>query len=327
MEEKTIKKVNSPKKIVFLCRDFGKIYRGVESHVEELSKRLAGKYQVKIFSGEDADNLTKILNGKFDLVIPTNGRLQALKVSLARFIGGYKVLIAGHAGIGKDEIWNLLTCPDAYIALTDYELNWAKKFNLVSRLAKIPNGIDLERFKPGQGKIEPELERPVILSVGALEWYKHHDLAIKAVAGLSKGSLLIAGRGSEKNNLENLGRRELGEKRFKIIERDYDEMPIIYNESDLFTLPSWDREAFGIVYFESMASGLGVVAPDDLSRHEIVGNGGLFVDVSDSQKYAKVIDEALKTDWSKKARSQAEKFSWDKIAKEYEKIMLDLVAK
>ena len=321
MEEKTIKKVNSPKKIVFLCRDFGKIYRGVESHVEELSKRLAGKYQVKIFSGEDADNLTKILNGKFDLVIPTNGRLQALKVSLARFIGGYKVLIAGHAGIGKDEIWNLLTCPDAYIALTDYELTWAKKFNLVSRLAKIPNGIDLERFKPGQGKIEPELERPVILSVGALEWYKHHDLAIKAVAGLSKGSLLIAGRGSEKNNLENLGRRELGEKRFKIIERDYDEMPIIYNESDLFTLPSWDREAFGIVYLEAMASGLGVVAPDDLSRREIIGNAGIFVDVSNTEKYTQAIEEALKKDWTELSGKQAAKFSWEKITRLYEELI------
>ena len=113
-------------------------------------------------------------------------------------------------------------------------------------------------------------------------------------------------------------------KRFKITAFNYKDMPKVYRSCDLFTLPSWGREAFGIVYLEAMASGLGVVAPDDPSRREIVGDAGILVDVSDSNKYAQAIKAALKSDWQKKARLQAQKFSWDKIAKKYEKVLQTL---
>lgn len=317
MEEKKLK-------IVFLCRDYGVVNRGVESHVEELSKRLKQKFDVSIFSGKDSDNLKKINNGKFDLVIPTNGRSQSLKVSLGRLTEKYKVLIAAHAGIGRDEIWNLLTFPNVYVALTDHELQWAKKYAFGIQLEKIPNGIDLEKFKPNGTKRKIDLEGPVILSVGALDWYKYHDLAIKAVAKLQKSSLLIVGDGPEKNNLENLGNQLLGEKRFKIIKADYHHMPEIYRSADLFTLPSWNREAFGIVYLEAMASGLAVVAPNDLSRHEIIGDAGILVNVFNSEEYAKSLNDALNKKWGNAPRSQAEKFSWDKIAAEYEKLILKI---
>ncbi|MBI2599831.1 glycosyltransferase, partial [Candidatus Daviesbacteria bacterium] len=105
----------------------------------------------------------------------------------------------------------------------------------------------------------------------------------------------------------------------------FEDMPKVYRSCDLFSLPSWDREAFGLVYLEAMASGLGVVAPDDTARREIVGDGGLFTDVTDSAVYGKMIKQALETDWSKKARSQAEKFSWDKVAGEYERIMFGMI--
>lgn len=311
MEEKRIK-------VVFLCRDFGKVNRGVEAHVEELSKRLIPKFEVQILSGKDADDLGKVLKGKFDLVIPTNGRAQAFKMSMGRFLGGFKVLIAAHAGRGRDEIWNLLMRPDVYVALTETHLNWAKQFAFGIKLEKIPNGIDLEKFQQQGGKMNFGLERPVILSVGALEWYKYHDLAIKAVSKLEKGSLLIVGKGSEKEELKNLGRDLLGVNRFRIIEAEYEKMPEIYRSVDLFTLPSWDREAFGIVYLEAMASGLAVVAPNDLSRKEIIGNAGILVDVFDTNKYAGALKNASDKKWGRIPREQAEKFSWEKVTKQYE---------
>lgn len=309
-------------KVVFLCRDYGKVNRGVESHVEELSKRLKDKFEISIFSGKDSDDLNKIIKGKFNLVIPTNGRLQALKVSLGRLIGGYKTLIAAHAGIGRDEIWNLLTLPHIYVALTDFELNWAKKYNLLSKLVKIPNGVDLEKFKP-LTKNSLNLRAPVILSVGALDWYKHHDLVIAAVSKLENASLIIAGKGPEKAKLENLGLQLLGEKRFKIVDIEYHKMPELYKNADLFTLPSWNREAFGIVYLEAMASNLPVVAPNDSTRREIIGDAGILTDVDDPQKYANALNEALKKNWGNTPRRQAENFSWDKIAARYK----DLITK
>ncbi len=314
-------------KIVFLSRLQNTAQRGAENFVEELAKRLSKNNRVEVFSGRSSDSLQNVLKGKFDIVIPINGRLQSLKVSLARAIGGYKLLISGHSGIGKDDIWNIAVAkPDVFVALTDQMKAWAKTWAWGSKVVKIPNGIDLNKFSPVGEKVDIGLPKPVILSVGALTWYKHHERVINAVGKMKEGSLLIVGQGPKKDDLEKLGKDLLGN-RFQIKSFDYKNMPKIYRSCDLFTLPSWDREAFGIVYLEALASGLGVVAPDDPPRREIVGKAGLFTDAYNPVDYAQNIKRALNIDWSKKARVQAEQFSWGKVAGEYEKVMLSLKIK
>lgn len=312
-------------KVAFLNRYQNSVQRGAETFVKELASRLAINHQVDVLANKDADSLQKVLAGKYDIVIPVNGRGQSLKVSLARLIGGYKILITGHSGIGRDDIWNLVVGrPDIFVALTDRMVKWAKKWAWCTKVVKIPNGIDLKRFSPDGEKIKLNLPRPIILSVGALDWYKFHDRVINAVAKLDKASLLIVGKGSLKQQLEKKGKDLLGN-RFMIADFAFNEMPKVYRSVDLFSLPSWDREAFGIVYLEALASGLGVVAPDDASRREIVGNAGLFVDVKDSNAYSQSLSKALADDWSQKARSQAERFSWEDVAKKYEEVMLNMI--
>lgn len=311
-------------KIVFLSKYLDKVSRGAETYVEELSKRLGKNHQVDILKGDDSLNLSKILKGKYDLVIPTNGRMQALKASLGRIVGGYKIIISGQSGIGRDDIWNIfVTRPDVYVAITDYEKNWARNWAFGIKLVTIPNGVDLKKFSPNGIKKDQGLKSPVILSVGALEWYKHHERSIAAVSKLENGSLLIIGSGSEKEKLEKMGQDLLGDK-FKIISVDFKDIPTYFRSADLFCLPSWDRESFGIVYLEALASGLPVVAPDDASRREIVGEGGIFVNVADPEKYAKAIKDVLNKNWGDLPRKQAEKFSWDKIAQKYEKLFKEM---
>lgn len=282
------------------------------------------KYAVDIFKGRQSDSLAKILDGKYDIVVSINGGLQGLKASIGRNFSRYKLIIVGEAGIGRVAIWNTAVVqPDVFVAVTDYMAKYVKNWAWNSRVVKINNGVDLNKFAPTGQKININLPRPIILSVGALVWYKHHDRVIRAVREVGQGSVLIVGKGPAKENLERLG-REVLDGRFKIINFDYEDMPGVYRSCDLFSLPSWDREAFGIVYLEALASGLGVVAPDDSSRREIVGDGGLFTDVDNIRTYAQAIEKALKIDWSGKARAQAEKFSWEKITKDYERLMLDM---
>ncbi len=309
-------------RIAFLNRYQNINKRGVEVFIAELSKRLSQKYTVDIFS-DNADSLSKVLKGNYDVVIPTNGRGQAVKISLGRFLGKYKVLITGHSGKGWDDILNIIVRPDVFITLTDYLADWAKNWAWGTKIVKIPNGVDLKRFKPIGEKMKIDLPKPVILSVGALVWYKNHDKAIKAVSRLEKGSLLIVGEGPLEKDLRDEGRNLLGD-RFKIMNFKNEEMPEVYRSCDLFTLPSWDREAFGIVYLEAMASGLGVVAPRDKTREEIVGQVGILTDVNNIEGYAQDLKKALNIDWHKLAREQAEKFSWDKVAKQYEEILENL---
>ncbi len=313
-------------KIVFLSRYQNQIERGVESFVKELTNRLSQNHTVDILSGKDADSLSQVIRGCYDIVIPLNGRWQSLKMSLGRLIGRYKLVISGHSGIGRDDIWNILVRPNVFVALTENMQQWAKKWALGVKIIKIPNGIDLDKFSPTGQSIDFDLPKPIILSVGALVWYKHHERVIKAAAKLDKASVVIVGEGPEKNALKELGKQLLGD-RFRIFNFKYQDMPKVYRSVDLFTLPSWDREAFGIVYLEALASGLGVVAPNDLSRKEIIGEAGILVNTENIDEYSKAIEQGLKIDWQKKARAQAEKFSWDKIADQYVKLFEDIIKK
>lgn len=299
-------------RIAFLSRFQNQVNRGVETYVKELSKRLSLNHDVKILKDID--------NGKYDIVIPTNGRLQALKAGIGRIFRGYKTIIPGQAGIGRDDIWNIaVTAPQVYVALTDFEKDWAKKWAWRTKIIKIPNGVDLTKFYPAKRLIR---SKPVILSVGALTWYKHHERTISAMQYVD-GILMLVGEGEQKQDLIHLGEEKIPG-RLKIISADYNEMPKIYRSANLFVLPSWDRESFGIVYVEAMASGCPVVAPDDPPRREIVGSGGIFVDVENPQKYAVAINEALNKNWGDLPRSQAEKFSWDFVAAEYEKLFEEI---
>jgi glycosyltransferase involved in cell wall biosynthesis len=311
-------------KIAFLSRLQNKVCRGAENFVLELSKRLSVNNHVDVLFGKDADNIWKVIKGGYEIVIPINGRLQSLKAAFGRIPGKYKLLITGHSGIGRDDIWNIVVCkPDVFVALTDYMAKWAKGWAWGSKVVKISNGIDLNKFSPVGEKIELDLPKPVILSVGALVWYKHHERVIRAIREMGKGSVFIVGEGSEKERLAGLGKELLGD-RFKIASFKYEDMPKVYRSCDLFTLPSWDREAFGLVYLEAMASGLGVVAPDDESRREIIGDAGFFVKGDD---YVDILKKSLDIDWKEKARTQAEKFSWDKVAIQYENAMIDILKK
>lgn len=310
-------------KIAFLSRYQDKLQRGAETFVRELSSKLSQKHTVNILSGDDADSLNKILKGDYQIVVAVNGGMQSLKASLGRLIKGYKLVITGQAGIGRGEIFNLITKPDLYIALTEVMLRWAKKWAWGSQLIKISNGVDLNKFKLEGERFNFKLKKPVILSVGALVWYKYHEKTIKAISQLDEGSLLIVGEGPQKKMLQDLGSKLLGNK-FKIMQADFTTLPKIYRSADLFVLPSWDREAFGIVYLEAMASGLGVVAPNDSSRNEIIGEAGILTNVSDPKSYAQAIEQALKMDWKTKAINQAKKFSWEKIAQEYEAALMKL---
>lgn len=305
--------------------------RGAEVFVDELSKRLSVNHRVDILAGKQSDSLIKIIQGGYDVVIPINGRWQSLKASLGRLLSGHKLLISGHSGLGKDDIWNLVIAnPDIFVVLTDYmksnwRINWLKNLTFGTKIIKIPDGVDTDKFKPNGEKININLPRPMILSVGALVWYKHHERIVEALSLLSKGSLLIVGDGPKKRELTSLAGKKI-KSRFKILNLPHDQMPAVYRSADLFTLPSWDREAFGMVYLEALASGLPVVAPDDLSRREIIGDAGILVNVKDTESYAKGIETTLKKEWKDKPRKQAEKFSWDKVASAYEKALLSFLS-
>lgn len=342
-------------KIAFLNFYQNGVHRGLETFVEQLSARLEKHHSTLILPAPaitfPAPTQLSLLRRFFldpaslkvafwtlcslpalrrfrpQVVFALNGGWQALICSLyCRFFGA-KLVIAGQSGPGWDDRWNLLMKPHLFVALTNRQLAWAKQATIWKQdFALIPNGVDLDQFRSAGKKLKLALEKPIIMVAAASTPDKRVEQGIGAVARLKRGSLLLLGQGPLDERIDKLGYELLGKKRFFHTSVKHDLMPEYYRTADLFSLCSVGSEAFGIVYLEAMACGLACVATDDESRREIVDGAGMFVKNPDNtNEYTQAIKTALKKQWSDIPRRQAEKFSWDKITAEYEKVLSKLI--
>jgi glycosyltransferase involved in cell wall biosynthesis len=349
-------------KIAFLSYYSGEINRGVETFVHNLANELVGLgNEILVYQNDNAlpDSTYQVISLKLatdysmksdklpyiqyysrqvkkftglalsqlpsdvDIVFPTNGQWQSILCKVWTAKNHKKLIISGQSGPGLDDRLNLFTFPDAFVALSTYQQKWAKVANPFVSIKKIPNGVNLYDFKPLKISKDLLLERPIIMAAAALVPWKRLDLAIKAVAGLDKGSLLIVGKGELQAELEQLG-NQLLPNRFKILNFPHNKMPEIYQSADLLTFPTVPWESFGIVLIEGMASGLPVVATDDPIRREIVGPAGIFVDPQNTTAYTKALSDALHTEWGTIPVKQAQHYSWDQIALQYNKLFKQL---
>jgi len=337
-------------KIAFLNIYQGKVERGAETFVSELSKKLTINHEVKIFSSYQ--NMKKrwsflwrfyidpygfqtfcstlkflplIWREKFDVVIPLNGGWQPALVRLTTWLYGGKMVISGQSGIGWDDRNNLWCFPDTFVALSSYAKSWAGRANPFVKSVYIPNGVNLNKFS-SKGKIyKTNLQKPIMLCNAALIHSKRIDLVIKAVAGVN-ASLLLVGDGELKKEIFDLGKKLLG-KRFNLIKIPYEKVDNVYRACDLFTIASMSYYSFEIVLVEAMATGLAVVANNDAIREEIVGEAGILINPENTEEYAKALDTALNKHWGVRPRKQAGKFNWDNVALSYEKLFKVLTSK
>lgn len=294
--------------------------RGAETFIYELAKRLSIKHEVDVISDI---NYLKIFKKKYDIVIPTNGRWQAVLVRIITFLTGAKMVISGQSGIGFDDRVNLLAFPNTFVALTEFQKMWAGKVNPFIRIEKIPNGVDLNKFHPKPKSADRAVK--TVLAVGAFTKEKGHLATIAAVSGLKNVKLLIVGSGGpEKQYLEQAGKKVLGE-RFETKSVPFSQMPDVYRSANAFVYPTVPWESFGIAILEALASGLPVVVSDDPIRREIVGDAGYFINPAKTESYTAAIRTALDTSNKNKSVNQARKYDWDKIALAYENLFSRLV--
>ena len=111
---------------------------------------------------------------------------------------------------------------------------------------------------------------------------------------------------------------------------DEEDKPALYYGSKLFVLPAhW--EGFGMVALESLACGTPVVVSKVGGLPEVVGDAGYYVDPKDPNDIAAKIQGLLrlsKPEYEKivkKGLKQANKFSWEKAAKETLKVLESVV--
>ena len=198
----------------------------------------------------------------------------------------------------------------------------------------VHNGLDKRFFEEGvspREKIEKlyGLTGKYILFLGTLEPRKNLSRVLEAFAVFKKNF-----KGKFDHKLAVAGKRGwLFKEYFQMakdmgIENDVvftgyvggDELKPLYAHGEFFVMPSlW--EGFGQTIVEAMACGAPCLVSRVASIPEVAGDAALFVDPHDTEGIAKgmqklAADKSLREELGMKGKKQAQKFSWEKCARE-----------
>ncbi|MBL4721722.1 MAG: glycosyltransferase family 4 protein [Alphaproteobacteria bacterium] len=186
-----------------------------------------------------------------------------------------------------------------------------------AKIHALRNGVDLTMFKPGDREKDRQnlgLQGQTLLSVGHLIERKGHHLAIEALTKLPDCTLLIAGDGPERQNLESLTARLKLTDRVTFLGRiPHNNLAAVYGAVDALILAS-SREGWANVLLEAMACGTPVIASNVWGTPEIVATpeSGVLMETRTADGLA-VAARRLFDDMLDRAatRAYAEQFSWD----------------
>lgn len=187
-----------------------------------------------------------------------------------------------------------------------------------AKIRPLRNGVNLDLFHPPENR---ELLRkrlgvsgPTILSVGQLIKRKGHDIVIQAISSMPTATLLIAGDGPERVNLQQLALHLGIKERVKFLgSAPHNMMNDYYGAADVLALAS-SREGWANVLLEAMACGTPVVASKIWGTPEVVCSpeAGILVEPIAPDNFAKTLTQLFATPPDREdTRKYAERFSWD----------------
>ena len=188
----------------------------------------------------------------------------------------------------------------------------------------MPHGIEADFLKPkDQVGVKDEI---VVATVGELIPQKHIDWVINAVkdyAGKKEISLLIAGAGPQKEELEQLA---TGYPNIKLLGKiKHESVNELLCDSDIFALPSCN-ETFGLVYIEATAHQNAVIATKGTGiwGHFADGEEMLFCDTYESFKrmlFELIDNDEVRNQIAKKAYDKtATQFTWETVIEKYQSL-------
>jgi rhamnosyl/mannosyltransferase len=170
----------------------------------------------------------------------------------------------------------------------------------------VPFGIETERFAPTPAtltraeQLRATHQRPVVLFVGRLIYYKGAEVLVRAMADVD-ADLVMIGSGPLEGQLRALATSlGIGERVTFLPPVDDAELAAWYRAADVFCLPSVARsEAYGLVQLEAHASGTPVVStnlPTGVPWVNRDGETGLVVPPGDAPALAAALRDVLSDD-------------------------------
>jgi glycosyltransferase involved in cell wall biosynthesis len=166
-----------------------------------------------------------------------------------------------------------------------------------TRIVKVMNGVDTERFFPGDegaGELTALGLRPggYFLTVGRLEPRKNHAGMLRALAMLPSPRPRLVVVGQRDFEYENIFRlRDLLhlQSDVQFLETVNDELlASLYRNCKAFLYPTY-AEGFGMPVLEAMASGAPVITSNTTALPEIAGGSAILVDPSSSESIASAL--------------------------------------
>lgn len=212
------------------------------------------------------------------------------------------------------------------IAVSEPARNFLHQYFPGFPLRVIPNGIDVNAFKPGLAPIRHLRDDNVnILFVGRLEKRKGLGDLLRAYefmnARVPKSRLIIVGDGPLHGQVESyIARHRLPNVVMAGFVPDT-VLPRYYCSADIFCAPATGAESFGIVLLEALASGLPVVATEVEGYMSVLepGRDSLTVQPKGWAELGSALiilarDADLRRRMGAYGREKASRFGWDVVA-------------
>jgi glycosyltransferase involved in cell wall biosynthesis len=201
--------------------------------------------------------------------------------------------------------------------------NLRKEYGLRSEV--VPTGVDAKYFTPAWDR--PVNLRPRVLFVGSLRPFKGPQLFLPAAARFPQADFVIVGEGLMAAELEERVRKErLANVRFA---RGLDVAALReqYRAADIFLFPSY-WEGSPKVILEAAACGLPVIARKDYEPETVLDGqtgylGGTEDELLDRLENL-IASPELRQRMGRAGRTHIEKFDWDPITRQWEKIFTRL---
>ncbi|BCU70267.1 glycosyltransferase family 4 protein [Stygiolobus caldivivus] len=203
-----------------------------------------------------------------------------------------------------------------------------KRFGIdEDKIRVIYNGIDHEKFKPGE-----KSEYPLVLWIGRLKKYKNPLDAIKIFKRLKnrKAILTIVGTGEMEDEVK---RAISGEKNIFFLGRVEEGKKINLYQKAWVVLSTSFIEGWGMTVVEANSCGTPAVAYSKGSLPEIIQDGvnGFLVEYKNYDKAAEDIDYIIEDEntmryFSKLSYESSLRYDWNKTSEEYYKYIWEISA-
>jgi len=272
---------------------------------------------------------------RFDILHFHEPLMPALPITMLRMsttanVGTFHAFAHSNVGYfyGRPLLQPYLTHLHRAIAVSEPARTFVNRYFPGFPMRVIPNGIDLDVYRPGLAPIRHLRDDSVnILFVGRLEKRKGLGDLLRAYRSIidrvPRSRLIIVGDGPLRGRVESfISRHRLP----NVVLAGYvpeSVKPRYYNSADIFCAPATGAESFGIVLLEALASGLPVVATEVPGYMSVLepGRDSITVQPKNWRELAASLvilarDADLRRRLADYAVQKARRYSWDRVALE-----------